>query len=130
MEQVDLVQDLAGLAGSGGPSKETSQAGEPSMQRSHSNVIDRTNTGGSGSLDPAMASQLAMRPTWSETSPASGASATEAVAHVFAADVGVSLQNETVRPPGGLTINFVLEPQHLSGSAQTACLNVHRSLEP
>ena len=65
---------------------------------------DRNNAGGSGSLEragdidaAALASPSAMQPTWSNTSLASAVSATEATSHVFAADVGVSLQNETVR---------------------------------
>ena len=38
-----------------------------------------------------------MQASFSSTSLASGLSVTEAVAHVYAADVGVSLHNETVR---------------------------------
>lgn len=67
------------------------------------NAARYDDAGGSGGLEQgnndaaALASPSAMPPTWSNTSLASAVSATEATSHVFAADVGVSLQNETVR---------------------------------
>ena len=75
--------------------KETLTA-ERSVVQTHGkqawNGFDRTSTGSLGEDYGT-----SMHPAWSETSLASGISVTEAIAHVFAADVGVSLQNETVR---------------------------------
>ena len=46
---------------------------------------------------PGVMPSATMQASFSSTSLASGLSVTEAVAHVYAADVGVSLHNETVR---------------------------------
>ena len=82
--------------------------------------------GGQSSLSAGACMPLspsAMHPTWSDASLTSGVSVTEATAHVYAADVGVSLHNETVRPP-------LLPSGNLSSSSLFSYLRTSLLLPP
>ena len=69
---------------------------EPTSAPPGAEVLASTGVAEGGCLSGTMPSAT-MQASFSSTSLASGLSVTEAVAHVYAADVGVSLHNETVR---------------------------------